>query len=198
LAFAATAVHEQARRQHRGVWSDPLGEEILYWSCKRLDADGKAGTYPSSIVDVLRDTGQSAAALWPYDPYRDETSADDVPPAAAQAADQMRRATLRTISHRLDELRARIDSGHAVILGLELWPAFFSAPDGELDSPSRLEVIGEAHAVALVGYDDGPRKLLVRNSWGNAWGRDGHGRLSYDALPIVARGAWTLDDDLDD
>jgi hypothetical protein len=196
LAFAATAVHEQARRQRRGVWTDLLGEEILYWSCKQLDADGKAGTYPRSVGDVLRDSGQSAAKLWPYDPRRDEAAADYAPPAAAREPDQMRRATVRTISHRLDELRARVDAGHAVILGLELWPAFFSAPNGALTTPAPLELIGEAHAVALVGYDDGPEELLLRNSWGTRWGQAGHGRLPYAALPIVARGAWTLDDDL--
>lgn len=197
LAFAATAVHEQARRQRRGVWPDVLGEEILYWSCKQLDADGQAGTYPRSVGDVLRDSGQSAAVLWPYDPHRNETATDYAPPAAALEADQTRRATLRTLGHRLDELRARVDAGHAVLLGLELWPGFFSARDGALGTPAPLELIGEAHAVAIVAYDDGPQELLLRNSWGRTWGRDGHGRLPYGALPIVARGAWILDDDLD-
>jgi hypothetical protein len=101
------------------------------------------------------------------------------------------------MSHRLDDLRARISSGHAVILGIELWPGFFTAPAGGLRSPAPLELIGEAHAVTLVGYDDDPRELLLRNSWGDSWGQAGHGRLPYDALPIVARGAWTVDDDLD-
>lgn len=197
LAFAGTAVHEQARRQRRGTWSEELGEEILYWACKRLDGDGKAGTYPRSVGEVLRDEGQSAGELWPYDGARDETASDYTPPAEACAEQRMRHATLQTVSHRLDDLRTRVDAGHAVILGLELWPAFFRAPDGVLGVPSAMDLIGERHAVALVGYDDDARILLIRNSWGPSWGEDGHGKLPYDALAVVLGGAWALEDDLD-
>jgi hypothetical protein len=112
LAFAATAVHEQARRTQRGAWTDALGEEILYWTCKQTDGNRKCGTHPQSVADALRSPGQSAAGLWPYTPHRDETAADYSPPAAAQAADQMHHASVRGISQRLDELRRRIDSGH--------------------------------------------------------------------------------------
>lgn len=197
LAFAATAVHEQARRQSRGAWTERLGEEILYWACKHLDGDRNAGTYPRSVADALRDNGQSAGELWPYEPGRDDRAAHYEPPPAARDAGQMRRASVHSMSHRLDDLRARINSGHAVILGIELWPGFFNAPAGGLRVPAPLELIGEAHAVTLVGYDDDPRELLLRNSWGDSWGQAGHGRLPYDALPIVVRGAWTVDDDLD-
>jgi len=197
LAFAATAVHEQARRQRRGAWSEELGEEILYWACKRLDADGSAGTYPRSVGDVLRDDGQSAGELWPYDGARDDTAADYAPPAAARSEERMRHATLRTVRHGLDDLRACVDAGHAIIVGLELWPEFFMAPDGVLGVPSAMHLIGEGHAVALVGYDDDSRTLLVRNSWGKSWGKDGHAKLPYEALAVVLRGAWALEDDLD-
>lgn len=197
LAFAATAVHEQARRQRRGGWTEALGEEILYWACKLLDGDRNAGTYPRSVGEAFRDSGQSAGALWPYESARDETAADYVPPAAAQDSSGMRKASLRGVSHGLDSIRARIDAGHAVILGLELWPGFFAAPDGALATPSPLELIGDAHAVVVVGYDDDAEELLLRNSWGETWGRAGHGRLPDEALGTVARGAWTIDDDLD-
>lgn len=197
LAFAATAVHEQARRHRRGDWPTPLGEESLYWACKQIDGDHQPGTYPQSAAEALRDHGQSAGALWPYDPARDEAAADYIPPDGAQDPSEMRKASLHAISHGLDTIRTRLDAGHAVVLGLELWPGFFTAPDGDLGSPTPLELIGDAHAVAVVGYDDASQELLLRNSWGETWGRGGHGRLPYRALATVARGAWTVDDDID-
>lgn len=197
LAFAATAVHEQARRQRRGDLTVALGEEILYWACKQIDGDQNPGTYPRSVGQALHDRGQSAAALWPYDPTRDETTADYLPPPGAQEPSEMRNASLHETARRLDAIRARIDAGHAVILGLELWAGFYTAPDGDLGSPSPLELIGDAHAVAVVGYDDDDEELLLRNSWGHTWGRGGHGRLPYEALATVARGAWTIEDDVD-
>jgi Papain family cysteine protease len=197
LAFAATTVHEQARRVRRGAWTEPLGEEILYWACKQRDGDSRAGTHPESARDALRATGQSAARLWPYDPARDDSTPDFSPPPQAEEPDTLRHASLQRMAHGLDALRRRVDDRHAVIVGLELWPGFFAAPDGALGSPSLLELIGEAHAVVLAGYDDNAAELLLRNSWSQTWGRDGYGRLSYGALPTVVRGAWTVDDDLD-
>jgi Papain family cysteine protease len=197
LAFAVTAVHEQARRRRRGAWDESLGEEILYWACKQLDGDGTAGTSPSSVGYVLRLNGQSAGELWPYNGNREETSADYTPPAEAFDESRMRRATLRATSRGLDDLRARVDDGHAIVLGLEMWEGFFAAPGGVLAAPSAMDLIGEGHAVALVGYDDRAQSLLIRNSWGSSWGQYGHGWLSYDSLPVVLRGAWMLEDDLD-
>lgn len=197
LAFAATAVHEQARRRRRGAWTEVLGEELLYWTCKQADGNWFAGTSPQSVGDALASPGQSAAALWPYDPNRDETDGAYSPPAGAQAPEAMRMATLRPVAHDLNTLRSHLDDAKAVILGLELWPGFYTAPNGALDSPSGLDLLGDGHAVALAGYDDDASELLLRNSWSATWGRDGHGRLPYDAVSTVARGAWTIDDDLD-
>jgi len=197
LAFAVTAVHEQARRQRRGASVEALGEESLYWACKQLDGDQDAGTYPRSATDALRDTGHSAAHLWPYQPDRDESAPAYRPPDAAMEPAGMRKARMRAISCDLDDLRARIRAGHAVVLGLELWPAFFDAPGGVVGIPAQLDLIGEGHAVAVVGFNDDGHELLLRNSWGTTWGKAGHGRLPYDALVVAARGAWAVDDDVD-
>jgi C1A family cysteine protease len=197
LVFAATAVHEQARRQRRADQTKRLGEEVLYWLCKRIDGDHDSGTYPRSATAALRSPGQSPDALWPYDAARDDTAADYAAPAAAQDPAQMRRASMRGISRSLEAIRSRVSEGHAVLLAIDLWPQFFDAPDGALGTPAVPDLIGDGHAVVAVGYDDDRRQLLIRNSWGRSWGRAGHGHLPYDALAIVTRSAWTIDDDLD-
>ena len=35
------------------------------------------------------------------------------------------------------------------------------------------------HAVAVVGYDDGQRCWIVKNSWGTNWGEGGFFRIGY-------------------
>jgi C1A family cysteine protease len=197
LAFAVTAAHERARHGRRGSVDTDLGEELLYWACKQIDGDHTPGTYPGSAAKALTDTGQSAAALWPYDSTRSESDPNYTPPADALADAEMRRATLNSASPDLDNLRDLLRLGHTIVLGLELWPQFYDAPGGDLGSPSPADLLGDAHAVALVGFDDDDQELLLRNSWGAEWGDDGHGSLPYGALSVVCRGAWVLEDDID-
>lgn len=197
LAFAVTATHEQARRRRRGGLGDTLGEELLYWRCKQHDGDHAPGTYPTSAGVALTDPGQSAAVLWPYDGARREHDSFYAPPPAALAAHALRRASLSATSAEVANLRERLRDGHAILLGLELWPGFYTPAGGDLPTPRAHELLGAAHAVVLAGFDEGRRMLLLRNSWGEGWGEAGYGRLYYDALALVGRGAWVVEDDLD-
>ena len=47
------------------------------------------------------------------------------------------------------------------------------------------------HAVAIVGYDDSRRILLLRNSWGEQWGDQGHCWMPYDDFGLAWE-CWTL------
>ena len=151
LAFAVTAVHEQARRRQRGELTDDLGEELLYWLCKQVDGDRQPGTSPRSATQALTEDGASPPpVLWPYDGARDDATPDYAPPAAALIAAEMRRATLRSAGSDLDTLRNLVRSAHAVVLGLEIWQGFYLAHGGDLGVPAPAELLGDRHAVAVV------------------------------------------------
>jgi hypothetical protein len=197
LSFAVTAAHEQARRLRRGTLPADLGEEILYWACKQVDGEQESGTYPQSAAQALTETGQSAGNLWPYDGTRDDTSPTYAPPSQALKAPEMRRASISRTEADLENLRGLLRTAHAVVLALELWPQFYANHRGALIVPSASDLLGEGHAVALVGFDDQTEELLLRNSWGDSWGEDGNGRLPYAALTLVCRGAWVLEDEVD-
>jgi hypothetical protein len=196
LAFAVSTAHEHARRVRRSR-VDALGEETLYWACKQIDGDRRAGTFPRSATDALRRHGQSADALWPYDSQLDDTVAAYRPPAAAVAPDAMRHARMHAIDTGLDTLRRHLAAAVLVVLGIELWEQFFTDHHGALAEPTPADLLGAGHAVTLVGFDDARAELLLRNSWGPRWGDGGHARLPYRALAVVARGAWVLVDDAD-
>ena len=63
LAFAANAVHEQARLRRRGEPRPEFGQELLYWRCKQIDDDGLEGTVPSSVASALRPRPVGSCAL---------------------------------------------------------------------------------------------------------------------------------------
>jgi len=197
LAFAASAVHEQARLRRRGEPRLELGQELLYWRCKQIDEDGLEGTVPSSMASALLDPGQSAAALWPYDGARDESGAEFTPPAAALEASALRHASLRDTSASVERIRELLVDGQAVILGVRLWEQFFEDHRGELITPSSTELLPGGHAVAVVGFEEQAEWFLIRNSWGEDWGDRGHARLPEAALKEIALGAWVVEDDID-
>ncbi|MBE0426048.1 MAG: cysteine protease [Nitrospirae bacterium] len=76
---------------------------------------------------------------------------------------------------------------------------------GKIPFPCPGERILGGHAVVAIGYDDAVTiknticgketagAILIRNSWGTAWGNGGYGWLPYDyVLSGMARDWWTL------
>jgi C1A family cysteine protease len=60
--------------------------------------------------------------------------------------------------------------------------------------PKEGESIIGAHAVLVVGYDDAKRLLIVRNSWGDKWGRGGYFYMPYDyaSNPNLVWDCWVM------
>lgn len=97
----------------------------------------------------------------------------------------------RTLGNEVAAVRRCLQQGGPVVLGYQVNEAIlrfhedpeecrrcgFLLPDFRRD-PKPLS----GHAVLVVGYDDRLRTFLVRNSWGEAWGVDGHFLLRYEQL----------------
>jgi C1A family cysteine protease len=197
LAFAVSAAHEVSRLRRRGEPRPELGEELLYWRCKKIDGDGADGTGPASAAQALLDPGQSAATLWPYDGQRDERNTTYEPPAGALETDAMRHGSLAATEASAANIGGLLGAGQAVVLGIDLWPQFFEGHGGELRAPATTELLGAPHAVTVVGFERAGEWLLIRNSWGEGWGEEGHARLPEAALEVAAIGAWIVEDDID-
>jgi C1A family cysteine protease len=50
------------------------------------------------------------------------------------------------------------------------------------------------HAVVGVGYDDKTKRFIVRNSWGENWGKKGYFTMPYDyvANRDLSDDFWTI------
>lgn len=188
LAFAVTGAHEFARADGMPV-TEHLSEEALHWGCKVVDGNWASGTRFSSAAVAIRATGQPVEASWPYDPNRADGSRYD--PPTTPTADWYT-SGLEPMSLNLDDLRAGIDGGRPVLLGLTVIDTFFvPTAAGRIEVPAGASPRRGGHAVVAVGHD--PSALLIRNSWGSTWAVGGYAWLADEYIERYVRGAWVID-----
>jgi C1A family cysteine protease len=94
-------------------------------------------------------------------------------------------------------LKACLAAGYPFVFGFTVYDAFESdqvAKTGVLNLPGPHEAVLGGHAVMAIGYDDGEKRFVVRNSWGVNWGIKGYFTMPYDyvANPDLASDFWTL------
>jgi C1A family cysteine protease len=115
-------------------------------------------------IKTLAKQGVCTETEWPY--------------KASKFAKKPSRACYRTAKkHRIvsyhrvttvDEMRNCLAEGFPFVFGFTVYEAFESAAvarSGVLNMPGPKEKVVGGHAVMGVGYDDGARRFIIRNSW---------------------------------
>ncbi|MBN2863478.1 MAG: hypothetical protein JXN62_09975 [Bacteroidales bacterium] len=106
----------------------------------------------------------------------------------------------------LSSVKKYLEAGIPAMFGFWGFPSFEDTEiPGDIPYPCTGESAQWGHAVVAMGYDDNwnikntkcnaqtKGALLVRNSWGSAWGEAGYGRLPYEyVLNRLALDFWSL------
>jgi len=105
--------------------------------------------------------------------------------------------TYERLGNSLYEIKACLADGYPVVFGFMLYDSFMTqevASTGIAKMPKHDERKIGGHAVLAVGYDDEMGALLVRNSWGTQWGKNGYFYLPYGYITNSKLSAdfWTL------
>jgi C1A family cysteine protease len=85
----------------------------------------------------------------------------------------------------LNEIKQVLALGSTVLTGMQVFESFESATvakTGVVPMPKSNEQNLGGHAVEFVGYEDAKKRLIVRNSWGTAWGDKGYFYMPYDFI----------------
>jgi C1A family cysteine protease len=97
----------------------------------------------------------------------------------------------------LDEMRTCLAEGFPFVFGFTVYESFESsevARTGVVSIPQPSECSLGGHAVLAVGYDDGQKRFIVRNSWGTSWGQKGYFTMPYNYLADrnLSDDFWTI------
>jgi C1A family cysteine protease len=95
------------------------------------------------------------------------------------------------------QMRGCLADGYPFVFGFTVYESFESetvAATGIVPMPGANEKVMGGHAVVAVGYDDGKRLFVIRNSWGDEWGQKGYCLMPYEYLlsPHLANDFWTI------
>ncbi|MCA1337929.1 C1 family peptidase [Pseudooceanicola marinus] len=193
LSFAASAAHEHAR----GAF-EPLSVEWLYYHTAQLAGTGPDdGTTLPDTRRALHQIGQPDEPAWPY--------RSQLTDRGSWVAPTIGSPLFRCGSNKCDpvmvQVQTQLDQSQPVVLALYVSSTFTASgnwlcADGEIILPEDGEPIdrGRGHGVVAVGYGRFGEEtvLLLRNSWGTGWGRDGHAWVSESYLARRLFGGFNI------
>ncbi len=174
------------RQSGSAVRAASLSPAFVYNQLARRGAQCKEGLVIGRALDFLKTRGAPPFASFPYAQGDCEAQPDI---AVDRLAGNFRISDWKRLDKgKLDDVKGELASGNPVVIGMLLPPSFMKFKgdanyDDVVQSP-------DAHAMAVVGYDDSRRAFRLINSWGTAWGDNGYAWVSYRAFQADVREAY--------
>lgn len=184
LACAATDAHT-----HGHALSESLSAEFLFYQAgQRMPrGDVSAGLTFDAVDNALQAEGQPLEAEWPY---QSVTPTPWTPPSVTRRW----YGELTDLRAAVAGIEATLSGGTPVVIGLRLTSEFLAFVRRPYIIPSTGRGFG-GHAVLAVGLGHEKANgtlILIRNSWGEAWGAKGHAWLAQRYLDDKLIGYRTL------
>jgi Cysteine protease len=209
-AHAGVGLYEYFERRAFGRYID-ASRLFLYKATRNLLGwTGDDGAYLRTTMAAIALFGVPPEKYWPYN----ENDFNEEPSAFLYSYAQNYQALLyyrldgvgTTKPNLLEKVKDHLRNGLPLIFGFTCYSSLDLADDGRIPFPDNNESVIGGHAVMAVGFDDdkkivnpGNKKivtqgaLLIRNSWGEAWGEKGYGWLPYEyVLKGIASDWWSM------
>jgi hypothetical protein len=191
MAFAGSDAHAAAR----SGWTPLSAEWAYYHALKREGGLPHQGATLNAMLATIKSDGQPVEEEWPYSNALISDVGSWAPPAPArQLFFRDHGLCALTVNDVIDQLNV----GSPVLVTMTISNAFFRpTADGTVE---RIEPTDPKlrHAVVAVGHGEraSTNFVLVRNSWGESWGIQGHAWISIDYLTPRLTGAAIMTKEL--
>lgn len=166
---------------------------FIYYNERALidSVDYDSGASLRDGIKSLKNSGVCEERLWPYMVEK----FDEEPPAKCYKDANSRKIKSYYRIESLREMLTCLTDGYPFVFGFTVYESFEAkrvASTGKVNMPRKGEAALGGHAVMAVGYDQGEKRFLVRNSWGAGWGMDGYFTMPFAYLEKLAEDFWTV------
>ena len=139
-----------------------------------------AGARIRDGIKVVAKEGDCPEELWPY---RRRNLKVRPPRECYRLARRYKAVEYQRMEHKLEELKCCLASGYPFVLGFKAFESFEGEKvrkTGHLGMPKRRERAVGMHAVVAAGYKNSKGWFILRNSWGDKWGKKGYFTMPYE------------------
>ena len=152
----------------------------------------------ASLRDGIKSINRAGAcreSIWAYDVSKFSVKP---PRAAYKEALGFRGITYGRVPLSPIAIMTLLASGLPIVCGIAVYESFESAKVAKTGAVHLPDISSEqflgGHAVVIVGYTNSGKTLVMRNSWGEAWGKKGYFTLpmSYITDPNLTWDAWAI------
>lgn len=158
---------------------------FLYYNTRLMEGtqDYDSGAYIRDSLKSMVNEGICEESIWSYD--------DHSPKFTQRPADlcytegeKHQVLSYQKVLQNIQQVKGCLAEGYPFVFGFTVYESFFSiGANGKMPIPDFTnESIAGGHAVMAVGYDDEKQAIIVRNSWGEEWGDQGHFYMPYSYL----------------
>ena len=145
----------------------------------------------SQIWDALAFVEDRGVAPWTAFPYDSRSCTRTPDRQTIEMARDYRISSSRRVDTHQTAIKSQLANGFPVVIGMYVGTEFTNHGTGVFHGDSQTE---GGHAMLVVGYDDGLRAYKVFNSWGQAWGENGYGWISYRTFERQVGEAYVAQD----
>ncbi|MBU4376766.1 MAG: C1 family peptidase [Candidatus Omnitrophica bacterium] len=175
-----------------GQYTD-VSRLFIYYNERLLmdSVDYDSGASLRVGIKTLKNDGACEEKLWPYVIER----FDQKPLQKCYTDAKEHRITSYHRISGLKEMLVCLAEGFPFVFGFTVYESFENqavARTGVINMPEKDERAVGGHAVMAVGYDQGVERFIVRNSWGEKWGKKGYCTMPFEYLETLAADFWTI------
>ncbi|MCC8119357.1 MAG: hypothetical protein LIP09_11525 [Bacteroidales bacterium] len=159
-----------------------LSENFVYYNVRKESGKVKEDT-GSNFLQVVKSMSKYGVCSEALHPMLSPATLSTEPSEDAYA-DAKERQVLqaKNVEPNLEALKSALADGYPVAVSVQIFDSFSATQKGFVTKPSdyeRRQGQGGWHAMVACGYDDENKIVVLRNSWGRAFGDDGYCYMPY-------------------